>query len=449
MKPVYLQELKKYRPEDFQQSLGLSDEEFRAAKQELQANRILKVSMDGYYSIQFVGVILCFRKLIFCLPKYINRSDSEKSIQQLLMLFRQYSKREKLDQEEMDSFGDMESLSKFNILSVILFLLDDYLENDLYHNDKIIYVLNGENGDIDWDKTINDEYAVINDGNPIYLNYYVQNSINDENDYFRLLHMYVLTSCTSILLEVGLGDYFGFPPVVFDIDAGALGSKEMILSKIMSEMSVQFVNRKQKVLKAIAAFISHDTDQKSNNLVEFYGTRNFEVVWEKICGFVLDNQFEHVKPFIDKPVWNPVNGAGHEVDTLKPDVISIFSGNTKKYFIISDAKYYNIKLTEAIVANNPGVGDITKQYLYQLSFRKLIQQRNFSVVHNVLLFPTEKESIEYIGKVTIGFLKDLGLKDIILIRLPVQEVFQMYIDFRKLELEMFGDYIDQKVSKAD
>jgi hypothetical protein len=445
MKPVYLQELKKYRPSEFKQLLGLGDEEYRGAIQELQAKGILKVSKNGQYFLQFVGILICFNKLYFCIPKYITRSNPTTTMQQLLTLFQEYSKRENLDQEEIESFGDMESISSFNLLSVIMFLLNDYLENDLYKNDKSVYILNGDNGEIDWNKTINDQYAIINDGKPIYLDYYVNSTLNDENDYFRLLHMHVLTACTSILEETGLGEYFGFPLVKFDVDERALGSKEMILSKIKSELSVQFVNRKQMVLKAIASFVSNKMFMESNNFIQFYGTRNFEIVWEKICGFVLDNKYENVKNFIDKPIWSPVIGKGHAANTLKPDIISIFSKNRKVYFMISDAKYYNIQLTETNLDNNPGVGDITKQYLYQLAFKNFMDQQNVNIVHNVLLFPTEQETIKYVGKVTIEFLKALELGDIMLVKLPVHKIFHMYISYNKIELGELGMYLEEGI----
>ncbi|MDZ5472421.1 LlaJI family restriction endonuclease [Bacillus sp. 31A1R] len=444
MKPVYLQELKKYHPTEFKELLGLTDDEYKITIQELQAKRILKVAKDGRYVLQFVGMLLCFKKLFFCIPKYIKKSDSTETMKQLLTLFREYSKREKLDQDEMESFGGQESLSTFNLLSVIMFLLNDYLENDLYQNDKNVYILNGDNGEIDWNKTIHDQYAIINDGQPIYVDYYVNSVINDENDYFRLLHMHVLTACSRILEETELGEYLGFPPVMFDVDEGVFGSKEIVLSRIESELSVQFVNRKQMVLKAIAAFVSHDRMLETNESIEFYGTRNFEVVWEKICGFVLDNQYDNVKQYIDKPIWTPVGKDGHAAETLKPDVISMFMRNHKKYFMISDAKYYNIQLTENTLHGNPGVGDVTKQYLYQLAFKKYMELENVEVVHNVLLFPSEQESIEYLGEVSIEFLKALQLGDIMLVKLPVVRVFQMYIHYERMELGTFGMYLDGK-----
>jgi hypothetical protein len=449
MKPIYLQELKKYYPSEFERMLGLEPDELNKTIIELQNKRILKIAMDGRYFLQFVGILFCFKKVVFCIPKYITHSNAIKTMTQLLTLFRQYSKREKLDQEEMETFGDIESHSTFNMLSVMMFLVEDYLENGLYQNDKNIYIQNGENGEIDWNKTINDQYAMINEGKPFYLDYYVKSVVNDENDFFRILHMQVLTACSSMLEETGLEEYFGYPPITFDVYDGDLGSSELILSKISSELAAQLVNRKQMVLKAIAAFISHEKMKEAYDTVEFYGTRNFEVVWEKICGFILHNQFEYAKDYIAKPVWNSVSGSGHEADTLKPDVISMFRSNRKNYFIISDAKYYKIHLTDTLLSGNPGVGDVTKQYLYQLALKKLMADKNVDRIHNVLLFPTEEDTIEYIGEVSIEFLKGLDLEDIMLVKLPVHIVFNLYITYERLNLGMFANLLNLNKNRVN
>lgn len=442
MKPVILQELKNYTLIEINKLLGFEDEKCKVIIRELQDKRILKLTKDGRYSFRFVGMILCFNKLFFCIPKYVVHSDPVHIMKQLLTLFREYSKREKLEQDELESFGDLESMTTYNLLSLIIFLLNDYGENGLYQNDKSVYILNGDNGEIDWDKTINDEYAIINRGKPIYLDYYVNSVIYDENDYFRLLHMYVLTNCSTILEKSGLRGYLGFPPLQFDVDEGAFESKELILSKINSELSRQYIHRKQRVLKAVAAFISHYLMIEETGAIEFYGTRNFEIVWEKICSFILHNQYDYVKDYIAKPTWKPIIGKGHETDTLRPDVISIFRGNGHNYFLISDAKYYNIELSETNVRDIPGVGDVTKQYLYQLAFKKYIENQDLDIVHNVLIFPSEKEQIECLGKVTIEFLKALDLKDIIIMKLPTQIVFNMYIKYKRIDLGLFVTYLN-------
>ena len=68
-------------------------------------------------------------------------------------------------------------------------------------------------------------------------------------------------------------------------------------------------------------------------------------------------------------------------DTLIPDLVSIPQIDGTDYFLIFDAKYYNIQLEKGkSLRNNPGVGDVTKQYLYQLAYRNFIKAHNIAVV---------------------------------------------------------------------
>ena len=39
-----------------------------------------------------------------------------------------------------------------------------------------------------------------------------------------------------------------------------------------------------------------------------------------------------------------------------------------------DAKYYKIHLNESGVSRQPGVGDVTKQYLYELAYKELAKK---------------------------------------------------------------------------
>ncbi len=64
--------------------------------------------------------------------------------------------------------------------------------------------------------------------------------------------------------------------------------------------------------------------------------------------------------------------------TLVPDIITI-KGNQLSIY---DAKYYKIKLDDKEVKNQPGVGDITKQYLYELAFKEFAQENELSINAN-------------------------------------------------------------------
>lgn len=425
---IYIRELQKYDETYLKTKLLLDSHTIH----ELMNKRVLYKKEDGMFHFQFVGILIVKDKVIFCMPKYVKNSDKKTIVKQLLSLFGEYSKREKLDEDELESIGSIDSKNTYNMLSVLIFILNDYLENGLYSNEKNICVLNGED-EINWLKTIDELQPLINEGEPVYLEYFTNFTENDEENYFRQLHRYILNESTKKLNELGLIEFLGFEPINFEIDADTLGTPDSILSRISNELNVQFVNRKQLLLKAMASFISNEKMETDNFTISFYGTRSFHVVWEKICGYILDNKYDTVKKLIAQPRWTTLNGKVHKAATLIPDIISI----TNDSFIISDAKYYSIKLTNDKLEGNPGVEDVTKQYLYQLAFGEYIKIKEFSVIKNMLLFPSDIEEVKKLGTVTIKFLKDLGLEDITLLLMPANKVFELYTKSKKLNIKKF------------
>jgi hypothetical protein len=224
--------------------------------------------------------------------------------------------------------------------------------------------------------------------------------------------------------------------VYFDINENIIGTPESIIYKINNEINMQFVSRKQFLLKAMAIFISNEKVYTDKPVISLYGTRTFHKIWEKTCSYVINNEYENIKQYIGHPKWKTVTGKEYYKDTLIPDIIN----TSKKEFNILDAKYYNITLTDDKLSDNPGVEDITKQYLYQLAFNNYIKSQGFEKVRNILIFPTEEEEISKIGEVTIDFLKKLDLEDIILYKLPAKEIFEMYIGSKKTEMDKFFGY---------
>lgn len=70
-------------------------------------------------------------------------------------------------------------------------------------------------------------------------------------------------------------------------------------------------------------------------------------------------------------------------------MISIYEcGDSGEYcFGIYDAKYYNINFhknaSEYKVIGQPGVADVTKQYLYQLAYDDFIAKQGYKYVQNM------------------------------------------------------------------
>lgn len=75
--------------------------------------------------------------------------------------------------------------------------------------------------------------------------------------------------------------------------------------------------------------------------------------------------------------------------TLIPDLVCIFPYENNYCFGIFDAKYYNIHFyvgksdNKNYVTGQPGVGDITKQYLYQLAYMDFIREQKYKYVRQL------------------------------------------------------------------
>jgi hypothetical protein len=344
--------------------------------------------------------------------------------------------------------GSSES-NAFNLLAVLLFLLQDYYENGVYSNTEAIIESNGT-GEILWDKTINETFTLISNNRPYYIALQTKKRVTDDYDYFKRLHECILTRATKELKAAGLLDLFEITGVdLTDEKMDDFGEDEYILSRIEKELNTQFNTRKQLLLKTIYAYIAHSGSLYDTECLSLFGTNSFNLVWERICSDVMDNQLEvrlgalqlpvPLKPeydrkqklieLIEKPFWSVTGKTA--TDTLIPDLISISDGQ----FIIFDAKYYNAQLEPGIAPKGqPGIESVTKQYLYQLAYQKFISDHGFSVVENCFLMPTENKEIENHGKVSMEMLSSLGLQDIKVRFLPADMVYDYYLSGRKMDI---------------
>ena len=114
---------------------------------------------------------------------------------------------------------------------------------------------------------------------------------------------------------------------------------------------------------------------------------------------------------IEKPIWQGEDTESKAADTLIPDLISMPCIERKDWFIIFDAKYYNLQLEKGKkLCGNPGVGDVTKQYLYQLAYKDFINAHGIKEIRNCFLMPTEKTEIVKKGVARMSMLEALGFE---------------------------------------
>jgi len=411
------------------------------------------------YVFTFVGVITVYGLILKCYPKYITSNNSPKSeLKQILKVLEKYNSKEQI----IRMYNDNGESSSFNLLAVMLYLLHDYYENGAYINTQDIIEENGS-GEILWDKTINETFALLCNNRPYYTKLLTKKRVTDDFDYFKRLHECILSQFTNELKKADLLDLFDIMPVdVSDETLDEFGDNEYIIYRIQNELNIQFNTHKQLVLKTIYAYVAHNSSLASVDSFSMFGTNSFNLVWERVCSEIMNNQLQNTLgslslpvdlhsnykesdtliSLIEKPKWigNKDDGSSFTKvvkDTLIPDLISIHSANGKCGFIIFDAKYYNIQLEQnKELKGQPGIYDITKQYLYQLAYKKFIDLHSINDVKNCFLMPTEQPDIIDKGYANMEMLNELGLQHIQIRQLPAINMYGYYLKGEKIDISL-------------
>lgn len=406
----------------------------------------LNLQMEGnMYVFSYVGILIVGDICLIIYPKYADNyladaSGNFKKLKQIISVIRKYQSK-----EQKVGLGDQIELDNFNLLSIALELIYSYYEHGLYSNNKQIIEQNGD-GEILWEKTINESTAFFSKGLPIYLDTFTVNQENNEQDYFRRLHAFIITeACNSLKDVLNILDLECINISTDQIND--FDSKDYIVYRINQELSTQFVTYKQNILKLLRRYIEEDCSKAVSDNISFVGTNSFNMVWEHVCSVVMDNcinrsikelglsyskndkQSALLSDVMSKPKWkHEESGRVHTaLKTLIPDIISI-NGNNLSIF---DAKYYKIELDESGVDKHPGVGDVTKQYLYELSYKDFALENNLSIETNAFLMPTDGEDEIKIGTASMDIFHGLGNihdRDIEVILKPCEKMYEIYLE---------------------
>lgn len=402
------------------------------------------------YVFTFVGVIVVAGRVLKCYPKYLLSVDEPKEeLRQVLKVLEKYNSKEQI----IRMFNDSSENSSFNLLAVLLFLIQDYYENGIYSNTQDIIENNGS-GEILWDKTINDTFTLLSNNRPYYVDLQTRKRITNEFDYFKRLHECILTKASQEMKDADLLDLFEIAEIdLTDERLDEFGDKEYILYRIENELNIQFNTRKQLILKTIYAYIDHSGNLYDTDCLSMFGTNSFNLVWESICADIMDNQLnrqlgtlslpvplqtgydrrQKLIDLIEKPYWSATGKTAK--DTLIPDMVAI----TEEQFIIFDAKYYNAQLEAGITPKGqPSIESVTKQYLYQLAYQKFVNEHGFAAVKNCFLMPTENVEVELRGEVSMEILSNLGLQNIKVRFIPAIMAYDHYLSGRKMNISVLN-----------
>ena len=235
----YLREQKRYSQREFCDALDCSEEKAVSIIRKLKEFGVLKAvkasepqqdmselleedievadveigENEYYYVLTFVGIIVIAGRALKCYPKYILSNEEPKNeLQQVLKVLEKYNSKEQI----IRMFNDSSEGSSFNLLAVLLFLIQDYYENGVYSNTEDIVESNGF-GEILWDKTINETFTLLSNNRPYYTELQTKRRVEDDYDYFKRLHECILTKASKELEDGDLLDLFEITRIVLSV----------------------------------------------------------------------------------------------------------------------------------------------------------------------------------------------------------------------------------------
>lgn len=396
---------------------------------------------EAEFKFSFVGIIFFKDIIIRCFPKYIRNMDTpHRAFAQVLNVLRCYGREGNAEYHPGGESGHME----FSLISAALALMEDYAEHGLYSNTVHDYEFNGS-GEILWDRTLSSVEPFFSDEGPLFLDFHTKRSVDDTSDYVTRLHKHILTVCSRLLEDADLISVFSLDPLLLsDEPREHFGSDEYILQRLRAELDLQFDCHKQELLRQLIRFIEQRETWTSAPL-HLYGTTDFEFVWEKVCATVFGNQLKSplgglrlpsglkddalrgttLMQLIKKPSWHFAGGGSEKSsDTLKPDIVALHDACGAPVFLILDAKYYCCSPSSE---NLPGIGDISKQYLYELAFHEFLDQHGICRVKNIFLLPSEGHKMECAGHVEFDLFNDICRENIKIVLVPAEKAYAVYL----------------------
>ena len=407
---------------------------------------------NGDYAFSYVGLYCYEGHLVYSLPKYERQYNLTKPERQapetqpddgrmetfalLMRVIRRYNASkisEALENELQEQSSDC-------YLAQLVSMVTDYAEHGEYRDDEQRIALN-EQGRILWNRTINCTTPFMQDDEPVYLDTYTSRLVDAEDHFITRLHRVVVKECCRQLQMFGLVELLELPMVdAIEEDAEELGDTEYLLHCVENELGCQFDSRRRHILHRLKAYLEGEK-QRDDDAPEdyFFGCTSFHCVWENVCACTLGMDVkEHYR--IKPPEWH-LDGPGKATAShLKPDMV--FERNGAVYVL--DAKYYLPELKKAEDKNGkarvsglPGVGDVTKQFLYRKAIMKSnalesdAAQTCAKKVYNAFLMPqdTSLESpkpVEHYAHVTMALFKDEGRIDTY--RLAVTLLYSAYVE---------------------
>ena len=381
----------------------------------------------------FVGIVIAKGFIIRCLPKFSTEvKDLEKVLKTLWKLAAHSKKKSFYGHDYYQAEEENE-----DYLFLLRSLVYDYLENGIYRDEHVVTEQSCL-GAIDWDKSISEKIAYIQNDRPVYVDLFSKHSQDDPNNFFTKLHQSILTQIYRDFQSLDLLKVLNIPNLIFGdvIDLEEFGSIKELETYIKKEISISFENRKIYLLNLFLSYLKYWELGAKFGDITILGTSSFDNVWEELCRNVFQVSVgkDTYKERMQAAEWSDNTGKLiKQSRKMNPDIVIRENFQNKNYLIIADAKYY---LIGSEFNNIPGVEDIVKQHVYEMFF---VSSDDCRV--NCLLFPTSEKKPQFLGTVKIPIFKDYLSNSIKVLALPIQEMLDCYLtNQRKSLMELLFNF---------
>jgi hypothetical protein len=266
-------------------------------------------------------------------------------------------------------------------LSLILSLVDDYLENGLYVRRARERTLNS--GKINWSRTISRQVGFLSNNAPVYLDLETSRTHYVSDCETARIHASIIRDIYSEYSEILFG---GARASDVDLELMPSPSGELItqLAHLDRELPLIYSDRDINLVNSLRRYLERSSGKDNPSII---GTRNFHAVWEGMIDQCLPRRVSGVNSKLPIPFYFsngsyvPVAKKGQRTDT-------VIENEDGSHIAVVDAKYYRAQDSNSA----PGWTDIVKQIFYKTAVESIVPQSTNVSLHFV--FPGDKQVLD-------------------------------------------------------
>lgn len=254
-------------------------------------------------------------------------------------------------------------------------IINYYMDNGYYMEKDPVYKTK-DRGKVSWTKTIQRQRPLLQQNpdtkgfSPVYTKYTVRESTPNENKEITRIHQHCVYESFSKMGWI-------FTPYMPPMAEGNFDVSRFLV--VLRDKLGNTNNDKEKRLFQSMIEMLKFLDEKTSERQFYFGTDNFEGVWERLIDRVFG--IKNKDDYFPKAKWRLRQGRYKEKRPLQPDTIMIYGD---KIYVL-DAKYYKYGATKN-PDDLPNAASINKQitygeYIYQT---QSMQNEN---LYNAFLMP--------------------------------------------------------------